>query len=302
MQLEENPDILYCGVGTYGDTNKTSVIFNNANNIATGEYSMVSGSGCEASGTGSYASGLSTKATGPYCHTEGFATVASGVKNAGCAHAEGSRTVASGEAAHSEGMKNRASGKGAHSEGLGYGIPSKGPYYFLNEAEGSGSHVEGLANKAASNYQHVQGKWNIIDSSGEYAFIIGNGYCELTENEFAATDYNEQQNYTHRNNAFAVDWNGNTYSYSTNTIGADYAEYFEWLDKNASNEDRIGYIVSLNGDKLQFANKNDDILGIVTGTAGVIGDNSNSSWKYKYLTDNFGRILYHDFEEKEYDS
>ena len=76
------------------------------------------------------------------------------------------------------------------------------------------------------------------------------------------------------------------------STGADYAEFFEWLDGNPEDEDRVGMVVTLEGDKIRYANEGDDVLGIVSGTAMVLGDNPEYEWKEKYLTDDYGRILY----------
>ena len=135
-------------------------------------------------------------------------------------------------------------------------------------------------------YQIVGGKYNINDSGsdwslGNFSFIIGNG----TSN-------------TSRSNAYTLDWQGNgtfagTVSSST---GADYAEYFEWKDGNPNNEDRVGYIVTLDGDKIVKANTGDDVLGICSGTAMVLGDSAEWNWSKRYLTDDFGRIIYEDYD------
>ena len=147
------------------------------------------------------------------------------------------------------------------------------------EAIGLGSHAEGWNTKAYSNYQHAEGKQNIVDSANVYQKIVGNG----TGNSA-------------RSNAYTLDWTGNgtfagTVSSST---GADYAEYFEWKDGNTENEDRVGYIVTLDGDKIVKANSGDDILGICSGTAMVLGDSAEWNWSKRYLTDDFGRIIYED--------
>lgn len=128
---------------------------------------------------------------------------------------------------------------------------------------------------------HAEGKFNIENYSDEYAHIVGNG----TSN-------------TSRSNAYTLDWQGNgtfagTVSSST---GADYAEYFEWKDGNPNNEDRVGYIVTLDGDKIVKANTADDILGICSGTAMVLGDSAEWNWNKRYLTDDFGRIIYEDYD------
>lgn len=144
-------------------------------------------------------------------------------------------------------------------------------------ASGNGSHAEGYGTIAASNYQHAAGKLNIKDTSNTYAYIIGNG----TDN-------------SNRSNAFTVDWSGNVAAAGTTTsTGADYAEYFEWADGNPDNEDRIAYIVELDGDKIKLANQyTEDILGIISGTTSLIGDDAEFNWHKKYLTDKYGRFIY----------
>lgn len=79
-----------------------------------------------------------------------------------------------------------------------------------------------------------------------------------------------------------------------NSSGADYAEYFEWLDDNPDNEDRVGYFVTLEGDKIRKASSKDEyILGIVSANPSVIGDSHQDNWHEKYLTDEWGRVQYH---------
>jgi hypothetical protein len=89
-----------------------------------------------------------------------------------------------------------------------------------------------------------------------------------------------------------LDWNGNaTFAGTVSNSGADYAEFFEWKDGNPANEDRVGLIVTLDGDKIVLANNGDDILGIVSGTMTVLGDNPEWEWQGKYLKDDFGRTI-----------
>ena len=129
----------------------------------------------------------------------------------------------------------------------------------------------------------VQGKYNIVDkkSDNTYAHIVGNG----TKGD-------------NRSNAYTLDWQGNgTFSGTVSSAtGADYAEYFEWKDGNPNNEDRVGYIVTLDGDKIVKANTGDDVLGICSGTAMVLGDSAEWNWSKRYLTDDFGRIIYEDYD------
>lgn len=75
--------------------------------------------------------------------------------------------------------------------------------------------------------------------------------------------------------------------------GADYAEYFEWLDRNPNNEDRVGYFVSLSGEVIEKGNYS--VIGIVSSNPAVIGDASSLHWNEMWLKDEFGRneILEH---------
>lgn len=124
----------------------------------------------------------------------------------------------------------------------------------------------------------VIGKANIADQKGQYRFIIGNGPDIAT-----------------RSNALTVDTTGNLAIAGTmSSAGADYAEFFEWKDGNPEAEDRVGYIVSLDGDKIILANEGDYILGVVSGTATVLGDNPEWNWAKRWVTDDFGRIQYED--------
>ena len=132
--------------------------------------------------------------------------------------------------------------------------------------------------------QFVIGKANITDNQDgptpSYYFIIGNG----TDRTVSA-----------RSNALTVDPTGNLAIAGTmSSAGADYAEFFEWKDGNPEAEDRVGYIVSLDGDKIILANEDDYILGVVSGTATVLGDNPEWNWAKRWVTDDFGRIQYED--------
>lgn len=74
---------------------------------------------------------------------------------------------------------------------------------------------------------------------------------------------------------------------------ADYAEFFEWEDGNPNAEDRVGYFVKLKDDKITFCEDFDTPIGIVSATPAIIGDSGELHWKDKFVTDEFGRIQYH---------
>ena len=75
---------------------------------------------------------------------------------------------------------------------------------------------------------------------------------------------------------------------------ADYAEFFEWADQNPDNEDRTGYLVRLQGDKIVKCDDFDVPLGVISVTPAIVGDSSELHWQGKFVTDDFGRVQYHD--------
>lgn len=172
---------------------------------------------------------------------------------------------------------NNWGGTGYGSSGQASFVVSVGEKNYFNG--NFASHLYGFGqyiNIFPNNF--VIGKANISDQKGQYRFIIGNGPDIAT-----------------RSNALTVDKTGNLAIAGTmSSAGADYAEFFEWKDDNPEAEDRVGYIVALDGDKIILANEGDYILGVVSGTATVLGDNPEWNWAKRWVTDDFGRIQYED--------
>ncbi len=110
------------------------------------------------------------------------------------------------------------------------------------------------------------------------AFVIGNGNPGVKV----------------RSNAFRVDYSGKTYAQGAfNSAGADYGEYFEWLDKNLEAEDRVGYFVTLSKNCIRKATSNDDyILGVISSNTSMIGNAYEDNWNKMYLTDIWDRPVY----------
>ena len=209
------------------------------------------------------------KASGDTSHAEGNYTEANG----SWSHAEGYRTTASGDYSHTEGENTGASGSHSHAEG------------YEAKAIGNCSHAEGYGTEASNCSSHASGKYNaqMTTEGGIYntegtAFSIGNGTSSVL-----------------RSNAFSVQYDGTVKAKSTITASttADYAEFFEWLDGNSNNEDRVGYFVTLDGNRIKIASDNDDyILGIVSGEPFVLGNGDCDTWNGMYLHDEFRRTIY----------
>lgn len=181
---------------------------------------------------------------------------------------------ATGMWSHTEGLGTRADGMASHAEGEG------------TLASGDSSHAAGLKTEALD-YQYVIGHYNRNGTAGNSsgttgdAFIIGHGTPSF------------------KSNAFRVTYAGKPYTLSSmNTSGADYAEFFEWLDANPNNEDRRGYFVTLDGDKIKIAEPGDYILGIISALPSVVG-NSDENWRGRYVLDEFGGFITEEFEYEE---
>jgi hypothetical protein len=182
---------------------------------------------------------------------------------------------------------------GEYSTALGFYTTASGnssvAFGLNTTASGIGSFSAGYKTTAL-NHQFALGHYNSTNiwegegtASGTNgtAFIIGNGNAVTSSNAFYVTY-----------NGYAFAQGGNS------TIGADYAEYFEWSDSNPNSEDRRGYFVTLDGDKIKIAKPNDYVLGVVSGHPAIIG-NSDSEWRDKFLTDEFGAFITEEYEYEE---
>ena len=84
--------------------------------------------------------------------------------------------------------------------------------------------------------------------------------------------------------------------------GADYAEFFEWLDGNPDGEDRRGLSVVLDGDKIRKAETGDEPVGVVSARPAVVGDGDCGRWKGKYLLDDFGEYIFEHYTITEWET
>ena len=96
-------------------------------------------------------------------------------------------------------------------------------------------------------------------------------------------------------NEFFLTGDGNGYADGNwNAGGADYAEYFEWSDGNSSDEDRRGYTVVLDGNKVRIATSSDstdNIIGVVSGHPTMVGDTAWNKWIGKYQRDDYNAYV-----------
>ena len=170
--------------------------------------------------------------------------------------------------------------------GLGENTPS-GDYStttgYSTQAKGDFSFAGGYST-VANAFQFVAGKHNTEktgatdeddQSADNTLLVIGNGTSSV------------------KANALRINAAGRCMgSASFLSSGADFAEYFEWLDGNPNGEDRRGRFVTLDGKKIKLANADDDyILGAVSAKGAFIGNAASEHWHRMYLTDVFGEPL-----------
>lgn len=290
------------GTITWGDCSHAG----GSGTSSLGMGSLTMGVNTTAFGEGSIALGLSTfpamsKVIGIHDIDEVFSTwispIVSDIPRADFSLAYGGGTFVGG-------INCLAYGQGAFS--CGYACAAIGDYSHASGhyaiAEGTSSHAGGHKVKANGNYSHasgyeteakahqfVAGKYNTPvegcndrenQSDSESLFVIGYGSPIATAN------------------AFRVSGDGKCYgAHEFIGSGADFAEYFEWLDGNPNNEDRRGRIVTLDGDKIRFATAEDDyLLGVVSGSGCFIGNSQSEDWQGKYLKDVFGKIIVKEVE------
>lgn len=264
-------------------------IFNDySRNTSKASHSHVEGldNNIESSGIAAHVEGFSNECSGHHSHVEGNNNSVSGQDS----HAEGVNNVVSSNYSHAECYENQVSAPNAHAEG------------YKNLAAGNSAHVEGKNNTADGVASHCGGENNkartycetVIGCFNEYPQYPNQTIKEYSNNIFTIGNGNSDDD---RNNCFKIKFNGDVYTDGQiNSPAADYAEMFEWLDGNEANEDRVGYFVTLIGDKIIKATSDSKfILGIVSANPSVIGNNP-MKWKNKYLTDDWGRTIYETVE------
>ena len=269
--------------------------------IADGKYAHAEGDSTVALGASSHAEGNWTKANANYSHAEGDSSKAKGVAS----HAEGSNTTASGWASHAEGEYTTASGNESHAEGS-HTTASQNYAHAEGEyttASGYYSHAEGNTTIASGECSHAGGSES--EASGECSFAHGECVKADVNGSVAFGIANEMQANTlfalgngigkyNRSNAMSVTLGGSVSAASTITASttADYAEFFEWIDGNTANDDRVGHFVTLEGNKIRIATDEDDyILGVISGEPFVLGNGDCDVWNGMYLRDKFRRRL-----------
>ena len=164
-------------------------------------------------------------------------------------------------------------------------------------------------NNAAVALQEDYNAWGIIfrndwiaQASGWGTFWAGSAgarYRRVSND----TNPNEYVFVGSGNKRFTFELNNGAY-YSDGSVNGnnyDYAEYFEWEDGNPSNEDRRGYSVFVNSngkiEKATDSTNTSDIIGVISGTAMILGDGAVYDWQGKWKVDEWGTVITEDVKQ-----
>lgn len=132
---------------------QNSNIFNDLDNVASGDNSHAEGSNTTASGQCAHTEGSSTTASGAFAHAEGYNTVAAGDYS----HAEGYGTVTNNTSEHAEGSWNISTDNTVFSIGNGtdaenrsnlYEVHSDGSIFVKNVGDYNGTNAENATDLA----------------------------------------------------------------------------------------------------------------------------------------------------------
>lgn len=267
---------------------------------ASGTCSVAIGAGTTSSGMTAFAEGGATVAAGDASHAEGYMSKTSSTSDVLPLETPNNDYIYSGFASHAEGYGTVALGFSSHSEGCGTYASSRYSHAEGQETAtyGYASHAEGYNTSASGNYSHAGGYYTIAN---KYQYTIG----KYNSNTTAPTGLEDTTanagifivgigtSDTTRSNGFRINPAGKPYALgSIATSGADYAEYFEWIDSNPVDEDRRGRFVTLDGNKIRYATADDDyILGVISAEPTIVGDIQSEIWHNMYLKDVYGNKL-----------
>lgn len=240
------------------------------NQAGGGDWQFVIGSQNKAfNGDCIFVSGWRNTVQGNQCAAMGQDNIVAGIAN--IALGSGNQVTADAQGGLSLGNYNTCKANASLSGGWYTEVQKSS-----NQSIGYGNHVT-VATASCAAF----GAYNSYNYTGPY-LILGNGTSSARANAFRA--------------AAAGVYSSGSYHSS----GADYAEYFEWLDENPDNEDRRGRFVRLDGEKILLAESiEDDILGIVSGNPSVVGDSYEDQWQGQYLTDIYGEPLTEDYTDED---
>lgn len=273
----------------YSSSNYSSII-NGKNGKATGNYSFIGGGIASTVNSGPYSTIINGKNNKTYykCSSviNGYGNVAKGFFG----------TVLNGSIAKIQTGNNALRNFNT--------ILNGGLCYIYATSNGTGNLIHGGVYNYINNSSYVFefGKF-LTASNKKYQLLFGSGAYSArlsSPNNYEATfgragSRKIRLNFDSTPNAYLATGGGGSWQ----TSGADYAEYFEWIDGNLNSEERVGYFVEIKNGKIQKATTTETI-GIVSTTSAFIGDSSQDYWSEVYLKDEWGKSILEKYQVYEF--
>lgn len=135
---------------------------------------------------------------------------------------------------------------------------------------------------------------NVLTVNNSNATYTGD-LLHLTTTDAADANFDFIKADANSANQFRVNGAGTVYAQNTTVQAADYADMFEWEDGNPEGGDRVGTTVVVSGNGMVRPSREgdnpEDVIGVITGTACMIGNTAWSNWDKKFIKDDYGRIV-----------
>ena len=269
------------GIGSYAGGQGQNSSLLNASGFGSYVYGYVTDSGSQilAAGIGSHAEG-SAQLAGIINATGGGAYALGNANNGGLIQASGTSSFAFG---YTNDVSEQTIASGIGSFAFGRDVQNSNDYSMILGNYGIAKASQGGTGGITGSDASIS---NTISGIGSLQIAGGSNSANRGISVILGTS------------TFGLNPIGGGVGKFWHTSGADYAEFFEWVDGNPNNEDRIGKFVcfdNISTDKIKIATNTDNIIGVVSsiyGDSGFIGDNPELHWAKANLTDDFGRIIY----------
>ena len=181
-------------------------------------------------------------------------------------------------------------------------------------ASGLNSAVIADANSTASGERAVVLGGSGSTSSGILSAVVAGNICQATANGAVVSGRRTINNVARSiafgdnasgvastaNRKFHLFANGDMSIAGTLTQSAIFTDYAEYFENAASGVIALGTMMALDGRKVRPAEAGDHVLGVVSATASVAAGDSPFSWSKRYLTGEFGEMLYHDIPDPDW--
>lgn len=163
----------------------------------------------------------------------------------------------------------------------------------LSTASGDGAAVIASSAGVASAALAVVLSGNNAQSTAGGAVVVGRRVINDQARSIALGDAVSGSALT-ANRKFHAFANGAVQAAGTITGSVTFTDYAEFFENASHGVIPLGVLVALEGRKVRPAQPGDDILGVVSATALVVAGDSPFTWGGRYLTGEFGEMLYED--------